>query len=229
VEIRTRVPAELRSAAGETLELGLYALGPDGAILADTVQELEGRDIRIRAPAPAGAARFVLEIYNAEKGEAAAVRTHVPRGASADEDPGISDLLLVEAAAAADRSVSRRDRWVDPLSAGPVESDRVGVLFELYRLPDSEKPYTVRVEAVPDGGGIPLAVPYRPAGQTLFGPSWSRRPFVTDGVAVEYLTLDLGRLPEGSYDLRVSVELPGLPTAVSTTPLERGAGDDDRD
>lgn len=226
VEIRTVVPEELRVSSHEPVELGLYTLGPDGDILSDTTQSVEGRDIRVRAPAPPGAATVVLEVYNRQEGEAASARIAVPRGVGQDESSLISDVLLVEAADPPERAVSRRDAWIHPLPFGGVSSDRIGAVFELYDVPDDGAPYRIRVEAVPASGSESVVLPHRPAGQRLFGPSWSRLPLEDEGPVTEYLTLDVGDLAPGTYTLRVAVDVPGQPyPLISTIPFERTVAD----
>jgi hypothetical protein len=91
----------------------------------------------------------------------------------------------------------------------------VGLLFELYDLPDvSPAYYRVRLEAESERTGEVREVSFRPGGQTLFGTEWTRSPAGREGRAVEYLTLDLDGFTAGDYALRVVVEFDDGPPII---------------
>jgi hypothetical protein len=124
--------------------------------------------------------------------------------------------MLVGAAAPLDRNIGRTDAWVAPLvRRDQLDLGRVGLLFELYDLPD-ESPayYRVRLEAESETTGEVREVSFRPGGQTLFGTEWTRSPAGREGRAVEYLTLDLEGFQAGDYALRAVVEFDEGPPIV---------------
>lgn len=218
LEVALTVPEELRSEApgADSLDLGIFLLGPAGEHLSATRRRISARSrvVRLRDDAGPAVSRVAVELYDAHGHQAAAVRLPVRRS-DVGRDSHISDLLFVEAAAPMERDIGRSDAWVSPLTRGDLlNGDQAGVLFELYDLPEGVEPYRLRVELESETTHGVMPVAFRPAGQTLFGTEWARRPAGRGGRAVEYLTLDLAAVGPDTYTLRTIVELPGGDQAV---------------
>ena len=206
LEIHARVPDVLATRASDTLELGLYQLGPGGERVTVDRRRIAAREseLRFKARAAPGASQVAVELYHPELRQAVSLRAPI----AVAGDPRGSDLLLTAPAAPATRDVHRALEWVSPSARGDLlEGDAAGLLFELYDLDPDAPPYALRVELEPQGGGEVLTVPFRPAGQTLFGDRWSRRPYPGPAHGTEYVTLDLRGVPAGAFDLRVRVDL----------------------
>lgn len=211
LEIHTRVPAMLATGAADTLELGLFLLGAGGERLSETRRSLPARPstVRLQPPTALGVERVVVEFYHPRITQAAALRSPVLRGLTADEDPRVSDLLLVEPVDAPSRDVSRRDARIDPRTdPRDASGESVGLLFELYDLHDSGGEYAVTVEMRAEGSHQSMAVPSRPSGETEFAERWPRRAVGGATRVTEYLTADLSAVDVGEYELTVVVELP---------------------
>ncbi len=208
LEVHFEIPQALETFAGDSLDLGLYLIAADGSTTSATRRRIAGDSIRLRTLVDEDAVGAVVELYNRRTRQAAAVRATALRSRVVGVDQRISDLMLVSAALPLDRDIGRADRWVRPLvRQDRVDDSRVGIMFELYDLPESDSPYyRIRVEARSESSGESHDIAFRPAGQNLFGTEWTRKPAGKEGRAVEYLTLDLDGLHPGAYTLRVVVD-----------------------
>ena len=216
VEVHLEIPQALKTFEGDSLDLGLFLLGADGNPVSVTQRRISGDSVRLRTGVGSDALIAVIELYNPRTHQAAAVRMPALRGRDPAADQRISDLMLVGAAAPLDRDIGRRDAWVAPLMrSDQLAQGRVGLLFELYDLPDvSPTYYRVRLEAESETTGEVRRVSFRPGGQTLFGTEWTRSPAGREGRAVEYLTLDLDGFSAGDYALRAVIEFDDGPPIV---------------
>lgn len=208
LEVRFEVPPALETFEGDSLDLGLHLLAADGSTLSATRRRIAGDAVRLLTLVEEAAVGAVVELYNDRTREAAAVRLTALRSRERGVDQRISDLMLVEPAAPLDRTIGRADGWVRPLARHErIAEARVGVMFELYDLPEVTSPYyRIRVEVQSETSGETRELAFRPGGQNLFGTEWTRSPAGRDGRAVEYLTLDLDGLRAGLYTLRVVVQ-----------------------
>ncbi|NNF39295.1 MAG: hypothetical protein HKN71_11560, partial [Gemmatimonadetes bacterium] len=209
IEVQLDVPPALETFESDSLDIGLFLLAADGSALSATTRRIAGDNVRLRTAAGPDVAGVVVELYNARTHEAAALRMPAFRGTEVGDDPRVSDLWLVEAAATEEREVSRNDRWLRPLPRPDViDDEEVGLFFELYDLPvDEGRFYRIAVELVSEASGEVVALPYRPSGQELFGTEWTRSTSGYPGGSTEYVTVDLSAAQPGVYELRVTAEL----------------------
>jgi protein TonB len=216
VEVHLEIPQALKTFEGDSLDLGLFLLGADGSAVSVTKRRISGDSVRLRTGVGSDALIAVVELYNPRTHQAAALRMPALRGSDASVDQRISDLMLVGAAAPLDRDIGRTDAWVAPLvRRDQLAQGRVGLLFELYDLPEgSPAYYRIRLEAESETTGEVRVVSFRPGGQTLFGTEWTRSPAGREGRVVEYLTLDLEDFQAGDYALRAVVEFDEGPPIV---------------
>jgi hypothetical protein len=145
----------------------------------------------------------------------------------------MSDLLLVERSAAGAQPFRRGGVQVAPLGrTDRLDDDAPGVAFELYDLSEDE-PYRIEVELVPDAGGEPIRVAFRPYDEARRQQTWDRTPARPgaspgtaaasrgDGWALEILILDLAPVPAGLYTLRTRVQFAGGEQVVRERPQLR--------
>ncbi len=209
VVVYTQVPALPATAARDTLDLNVFLLGAEGEKL-DMVQRLmsaEPSPISLEAPAAAEVSDVVVEVFNRRTGQAAALRDSV-HAAESVAGATMSDLLLTEPASPLPEAVRRDAPWMKPLTlARPVESQEVGVFFELYDVASLAPWYRLRAEAENRTTGEVVALGIRPAGEDRLRPTWERRPNA-EGPTTEYLNLWVGDLAAGPWTLRVVADLP---------------------
>ena len=137
-----------------------------------------------------------------------ALREPVGLEALAAEDERISDLLFVEAANLEPAAVRRTAAWVSPLTEEVTEASTLGVVFELYDLPDAEStiPYS-RQDHLEDANGARIPLYICPSGAHEFRMTWSRMSDAKVCVA-EYVMLDLTEVEPGDYTLEIVAPLP---------------------
>ncbi|HZD04687.1 MAG TPA: GWxTD domain-containing protein, partial [Longimicrobiales bacterium] len=211
VTLATRVPEALATGGEDSLQLGLFVLGPDGERISETRRLIPARAsaVRMEAPVPRGASVVALEMYHPTLRQVGVVRSRVSREPSEGEDPRISDILLVEPATPLTRDIRRDEAWIIPRTdPGDVSGSDVGLLFELYDVAPVGAYYRMRVELEPRDGGRRVAVPYRPSGTERFGDEWPRTS-AGKGPITEFLTLDLEDVGPGRYTLRLTVDPAG--------------------
>lgn len=233
VEFHFSIPTEMFSSSTDSLELGLFLLGPGGEDLLTSRRMITAteREQTILAPAGAEVSRVAVEVYNPRLGMAAGIRVPAHEGAR-ERGPGISTLMLTEAAMPLARDIERGDSWVNPRRDARLDAAQVGVLFEVYDLQNTDAPYRLSFELVSEDDGSRTAIKVRPAGQETWGLEWLRAPLASR--TVEYVTLDLASIPAGRYTIRGRIdledgtslvqELPGLARHVElpATQIPRG-------
>jgi hypothetical protein len=194
----------------DTLDLGVFLLGPDGERLGTTQRRIPARlvPLSFRAPATPDVRGVVVEVFNRRSGQAAALRDAIVHSSDEVGVAAISDLLLVESAAPDEDEVDRRADWVKPETLmDPLTGEAIGVLFELYDLAAVATWYQVRAEVVDRDTGDLYSVPIRPAGQEGFRTTWDRHP-AADGPTREFLTVAMSNVPAGRFTLRLIVDVP---------------------
>jgi TonB family protein len=202
-KIHFAVPGEFRSASsGSELEVGVFLLSASGVPMETLRWTLEPRQERVDLVVPAGPGvhRLVVELFDPTTGMAAGVRTPVSSPAG-----GLSELLLVEPAEVDRIDVGRMGQGLRTRpSASRLVGEMAGVFLEIYEMGASET-YRLRAELVSAENGAVVPLEMRPAGQSLFGEEWTRRP-LRAGTAPEFMTLDLRGVGPGAFTLRVLVE-----------------------
>jgi tetratricopeptide (TPR) repeat protein len=235
LEIALAVPELLRAgaASGDSLELAIFLLDAEGREIGEVRDRVPARPNVVRWGLPAGPEvdRLVVELYNP--------RNHQAAGEGLDlrdeTSPAgrMSDLLLVEPSAAGAQPFRRGGVQVAPLGrTDRLDDDAPGVAFELYDLSEDE-PYRIEVELVPDAGGEPIRVAFRPYDEARRQPTWGRTPARpgaspstdaasrSDGWTLEILILDLAPVPAGLYTLRTRVQFAGGEQVVRERPQLR--------
>jgi tetratricopeptide (TPR) repeat protein len=229
LEVALAIPEVLRAGAApaDSLELGLFLLGEGGRVLGEVRDRVAVRagDIHWALPAAPEADRLVVELYNPRNHQAAG-RSLALQDETAPTGP-MSDLLLVAAGTPGEVRFRRSEASVTPLArTDRLDSDRVGLAFEVYDLPSGGGAYRVQVELVASPTGAVVPVAFRPQGEAGFRSQWTREPreappagsvgatppggpTLTGGRVLEVLTLDLAPVPPGVYTLRARVSLPG--------------------
>lgn len=215
IEVHSAVPDEMYGGPSDSLHVAIYVLDERGDALSSS---------RGRVPAAPGALdmsigadeagrQVVLEVYDDRVGYLSALREPVGRTTPAGEGAHVSDLLLVEAANPEPEEVRRGAPWVLPLVEAVGEDATVGVLFELYDLPDSAATYGLAAHLErADGSRVPL---YScPVGAHEFRTTWRRRATAGTGVT-EYVTLDVSEVPAAEYTLVLTVTVAGLADGTS--------------
>ena len=204
VRVRFDVPGEfLTSHGGEPLKVGVFLLDGDGRPAQTLRWTLERDQPQVDLVAPAGPTvrQVVVELFDAESGTAAGIRTALPPTLG-----GVSDLLLTDPAEMKRDRLRRLGEGLRPRPSGTrLAGDRVGVFVELYDLLPGQ-PYRLRAQLVSARNGAVLPLEIRPAGEAGFREEWVRRP-VGAGASPEFLTLDLRSVGPGPYTVRVEVEL----------------------
>jgi TonB family protein len=206
----TEVPDLPATAEGDTLDLSVFFVGSEGDRFTGHQREVPalGEPIAFEVTAgPEGASVVVVEVFNRRTGQAAVLR-HEAGSSAAKAGLGISDLLLAHAADPSGPDLSRGAAWVRPhVLGGAVESSSVGVIFELYDVPEAVEWYRLRAEIENRDTGEIRAVSVKPAGESDYRPTWDRRP--TDrGRTVEFANVWVDDVPEGRYLLRIWADLP---------------------
>ncbi len=206
VEFHFSIPTEMFSSSTDSLELGLFLLGPDGEDLLTSRRMISAgeREQKILAPAGVEVSRVAVEVYNPRLGMAAGIRVAVHEGAR-ERGAGVSSLMLTDAAMPLERDIDRGDDWVHPRRDARLDDAEIGVLFEVYDLPEDTGPYRMSFELVSEEDGSRTSVKVRPAGQETWGIEWLRAP--VSRRTVEFVTMDLSEIPAGRYTLRGRVEL----------------------
>ena len=150
---------------------------------------------------------MVVEVFNRRTGQAAVLR-HESGSSAAKAGLGISDLLLTHATDPLGPDLSRGAAWVRPRPLGEaVESPAVGVIFELYDVPEAVEWYRLRAELENRDTGEIGTLGIKPAGESDYRPTWDRRP--TDGGrTVEFANVWMEGVPAGRYLLRIWADLP---------------------
>ncbi len=204
------------------VDVGTFLLGAAGTpSRAGRVRRLlPGAPISVQVVADRDASDVVIEVVDPQSGSVASLRkgAFLPQTEGA---PGVSDLLLVRPAAPDPNELRLDAEWVQPVS-GPVRTETVGVLFEVYDVGHTVSWYRLRAEVEDSATGRVLSVPLHPAGEADYRPTWDRRVSPA-GPTPEYLSLWVKDVPPGTYLLRVWADLPGAGTPlVSEQVLERG-------
>lgn len=210
LEVVTEVPEILATGEADTLDLGVFLLSGRGDPVSAQRRKVTARPapVSLKARASRDVAGVVVEFFNRETGQAAALRRRAHRedGTTA-RGATISDLMVTEAASPDEDEVRRSADWIrpHPLTA-PLEDDAVGVLFELYDVKGVTSWYRVRAELENRETGAVQSVPIRPAGEPGFRATWDRRP-TDDGSITEFYTLALNNVDVGRYTVRMVVDL----------------------
>ncbi len=210
IEVHSAVPDEMYGGPADSLHVAIYVLGEGGGVVSSSrgrVRAAPGA-LGMKARVDSGARQVVLEVYDDRVGYLSALREPLGLTTAAGEERYLSDLLFVEAANPEPSDVRRTAPWVTPLVEAVSEEATLGVLFELYDLPDSGSTYGLRVHLErADGSRVPLYV--CPSGAHEFRTTWRRRAEATTS-ATEYVTLDLSEVEPGEYTLELAATLPGL-------------------
>ena len=210
IEVHSAVPEKMFGGPSDSLHVSIFLVGEDEKVVSSSRQRVAAAPGRLDVRTWAGphVRQVVLEIYDDRLGFLAALREPVGLDAVGGEDAKMSDLLFVEAADPEPSEVRRTAEWVSPLTEAASGETTVGVIFELYDLPevDSSAPYSLQayLEAS-DGTRVPLYI--CPSGAHEFRTTWRRRGDATVGLA-EYVTLDLTEVEPGDYTLEIVVTLP---------------------
>jgi len=208
-EIQTTVPAVLATGPTDTLDLGVFFIGPDGEKEEVTSRRVRAQEtpVAIRIPVTRPEGTVAVELFNRSTNQASALRWPV---VAIEESDGVSlsDVLVVAAAAPSADDVFRSADWIMTLALDePLEVDAVGAYFEIYPvLTRGLASYTLRVEVRDRDTGAVTVVPIRPAGEEGFQTSWERRP-TADGPTHEYLTVALADVAAGRLTLRVLMSI----------------------
>ena len=210
IEVHSAVPDKMFGGPSDSLHVSIFLLGEDEQVVSSSRQRVAAApgDLDLRTWAGPGVRQVVLEIYNDRLGFLAALREPVGLETLAGEDERISDLLFVEAANPEPSEVRRTAAWVSPLTEEVTEASTLGVVFELYDLPDAESTTTYSLQAhleAANGARIPLYI--CPSGAHEFRTTWRRMSDAKVGVA-EYVTLDLTEVEPGDYTLEIVATLP---------------------
>ncbi len=105
-------------------------------------------------------------------------------------------------------NLSRDAEWLEPLSlVSPLETDALGVYFEVYGSEVSVPWYRLCAEVVDRETGVVTGVPIRPAGEEGFRPTWDRFP-EKGGLTSEFLTVSLSDVDRSRHTLRIIVDVP---------------------
>lgn len=230
LEVALAVPEGLRAgaASGDSLELGLFLLSEDGRTLGEVRDKVAARPevVRWSLPAAPEARRLVVELYNPRNHQAAAESLDLHDETAPASH--MSDLLLVDGGTPAVAPFRRGGARVAPMGrTDRLDSDDLGVAFELYDLEAGVDSYRLRVELVSEATGDVRAVAFRPGGAEGYQAEWDRvaplagTPGATsaaDGRTLEVLDLDLAPVPPGLYTLRVRVETSGGEAMVRERP-----------
>ena len=209
-EVHTEVPAALATGAADSLDLGLYLVGPDGDRRVVTRRRIpaEVSPVHLTAAPTTTSDRVILELYHTGTNQAARSEIPLPHQGPVTEEPAISDLLLVSPISPFQpEDAHRASSLVEALtSPGLAAGEQGGLVFELYDLPGRSVTYRLHAEVEDLARGDVFAVDLKPAGELAFRTTWERtrtaRPMLT-----EYVTADFSRLNPGAYLLRLSVEL----------------------
>ena len=209
-EVHTEVPAALATGPADSLELGLYLVGPDGKRRVVTRRRIaaEVAPLHLTVAPTARSDRVILEIYHTASNQAARVEIPLPHQGPWTEEQAISDLLLVAPISPfqpedADRTSSLVEALTSPgLAAG----EQGGLVFELYNLPGRSVTYRLRAVVEDLAAGDVYGVALKPAGELEFRAAWDRTR-TSRATLTEYVTADFSRLSAGAYLLRLSVEL----------------------
>jgi GWxTD domain-containing protein len=219
VEIHARIPEALATGEADSLELGLYLVGPEGERWVVTRSRVAANNapIHLSATPTATSDRLVLELFHPGSNQAARLESLLSRDGFSETGPGVSDLLLVAPTAPfrpddGHRASSDVDALVSPSVA---HGEQVGVVFELYDLPGRPAGYGLRAQAEHLATGRRVALPLKPAGELEFRTDWNRSRRTGDVVS-DYATLDTRRLDRGEYLLRVSIAVESGETLTST-------------
>ncbi len=208
IEVHSEVPEKMFGGPSDSLHVSIYLLGENEQVVSSSRQRVAAArgDLDLRTWAGPEVRQVVLEIYDDRLGFLAALREPVDFETSVGEDPRISDLLFVEAANPEPSEVRRTAAWVSALTEEVSDNATLGVIFELYDLPDVESTYSLQahLEAT-DGSRIPLYI--CPSGAHEFRTTWRRKGDATVGVA-DYVTLDLTEVVPGDYTLEIVATLP---------------------
>lgn len=210
IEVHARIPEALVGGEADSLELGLYLAGPGGERWVVTRKRIPGdaRRIHLSAEPTATSDRVLLELYDAETNRAARLETPLSREGLFGAGPAISDLLLVEPVAPFRPEDGRRDSsMIEALvTPGIAAGQRVGVTFELYRVPGRVVEYRLAAEAEHLTTGAAQPVLLKPSGELEFREEWNRSRRAGE-VVPEYVTLETSALDAGAYLLRVTATL----------------------
>jgi len=208
IEVHSAVPEKMYGGPSDSLHVSIYLLGEKEEVVSSSRQRVAAApgDLDLRAWAGPDVRQVVLEVYDDRLGFLAALREPVGPETPVGEDPRISDLLFVEAANPEPAEVRRTASWVSPLVEEVSEDATLGVVFELYDLPDGESTYSLQAYLeVADGSRVPLYI--CPSGAHEFRTIWRRRGQATVGVT-EYVTVDLSEVEPGDYTLEIVATLP---------------------
>jgi hypothetical protein len=216
------VPHLPATADGDTLDLTTFFVAPGGDRFTGHQREIPalGESIEFEVAAGPEGASVVVEVVNRRTGQAAVLR-HDPGSSTANAGLGISDLLLTHAADPSGPDLSRGAAWVRPRPlAEAVESSAVGVIFELYDLPEAVGWYRLRAELENRDTGEIGALRIKPAGESDYRPTWDRRP-MDGGRTMEFANVWVEGVPVGRYLLRVWADLPEAGTPlVAERPID---------
>lgn len=208
VQIHTEVPEFLASDPSDTLDLGLFLMDAEGNKISVTQRRIraEVAPVSIRALTSPEVASVVVELFNRRTGQAGSIREAVTP-LVVHQSVAVSDLLLVRPTGSS-KDVSRYAKWLEPLSlVGPLDTEAVGVYFEVYETGASVPWYRLRAEVVDRETGVVTGVPIRPAGEKGFRPTWDRFP-AAGGLTSEFLTVALSDVERGRHTLRIIVDVP---------------------
>lgn len=198
VRVRFRIPAEFRAGNPDALDVNLFLVDGTGVPVEslDWTVDPGQPEVDLLAPLGPGIRGLVVELYDPAAGLAAAARADLSTAPDAT-----SDLLLLEAASPSREEIRHMAEGLDALASVENVPDLLGVYAEFYDLPPGTV-YDLRFELVDEEAGTRMPLEFRPAGQTLFGGSWTRRT-PDAGVAGEFATLDLRSVGKGTYTLRM--------------------------
>ena len=208
IEVHSVVPEKMYGGPSDSLHVSIFLLDDDQQVVSTSRQRVAATagDLDLRASAGSNVRQVVLEVYDDRLGFLAALREPVGVESPVAEDPRISDLLLVRPANPVPSAVRRTESWVAPLAEEIVDDATLGVIFELYGLPETGSSYSLQASLeTADGGRIALYL--SPAGAHEFRTTWRRRGDTAARVT-EYVTVDLTEVAAGDYTLEVVATLP---------------------
>ncbi|HAC07669.1 MAG TPA: hypothetical protein DCF71_17630 [Gemmatimonadetes bacterium] len=216
VQIHTEVPEFLARNLSDTLDLRLFLIDAEGNQIPGGVTQRRIRakvtPVALRALTSPEVASVVVEFFNRRTGQAGAIRQAV-MPLVAHGSVAVSDLLMVRPTRSP-KHVSRYAEWFEPLSlVNSLDSDALGVYFEVYETGAAVPWYRLRAEVVDRETGVVTGVPIRPAGEDGFRPTWDRFP-AAGGLTSEFLTVALSDVKRGRHTLRIIVDVPEVGAGV---------------
>jgi len=210
LEVHTEVPSALATGPADSLELGLYLVGPGGERWVVTRRRIpaEVAPVHLTAVPTPTSDRVILELYHTASNQAARLEIPLPHPGMDTKEHAISDLLLVAPISPFQpEDAHRTSSMVEALtSPGLAAGEPGGLVFELYNLPGRTVTYRLRAEVEDLASGDRYGVGLKPAGELEFRAAWARTR-TARATLTEYVTADFAHLNPGAYLLSLSVEL----------------------